>query len=63
MSKLTKLQRELDYLKSSQTKDKIDLENEKSKFIKEIKGLTKDDIFVAPKKMTLCQRILKVMSF
>ena len=44
-------------------KDKIDLDNEKSKFIKEIKSIDKSEIFPTPKKITLWQRILKVLNF
>ena len=63
MSKIARAQRELDYLKSSQKKDKIDLENEKSKFINQIKSIDKSTIFPTPKKITLWQRILKVLNF
>jgi hypothetical protein len=63
MSKITRQQRELDYLKSSQMKDKIDLEHEKSKFLKEIKNVKKEDLFPVVKKLTLWQRIKKVLNF
>jgi hypothetical protein len=44
-------------------KDKIDLEHEKSKFLKEIKNVKKEDLFPVAKKLTLWQRIKKVLNF
>jgi hypothetical protein len=44
-------------------KDKIDLEHEKSKFLKEIKNVKKEDLFPVVKKLTLWQRIKKVLNF
>lgn len=42
-------------------KDSIELENEKQKYVNEIKQLKREDIFPKPKKLTLWQRIKKVL--
>ena len=53
----------MESLKSSLKKDEIDLETEKIKFINEIKGIKKEELFPKPKKMSLGKRIMKVMNF
>lgn len=47
----------LNWLKSERTKDVKELEKEKELFIKQIRGVKKEDIFPAPKKLTLWQKI------
>ncbi len=42
-------------------KDKNELEKEKNDLIKKLKGLSKDDIIPKPEKLTLWQRIKKVL--
>jgi hypothetical protein len=42
-------------------KDNIELENEKKKFLDEIKKFKKEEMFPKPKKLTLWQRIKKVL--
>jgi hypothetical protein len=44
-------------------KDKLELDTEKEKFIKEIKGLNKNDLFLKQKPLTLWQRIKRVLNF
>lgn len=56
-------ERVMESLKSSLKKDEIDLETEKIKFINEIKGIKKEELFPAPKKLSLWKKILKVMNF
>jgi hypothetical protein len=54
--------KQLDWLEKERNKDKNELENEKSKFIQEIKKLKKEEIIPVPlKKLTLWQRIKKVL--
>lgn len=53
---------QLDWLEKEILKDKNELENEKFKLIQEIKKLKKEEILpVVPKKLTLWQRIKKVL--
>jgi len=53
---------QLDWLEKEIQKDKNELDNEKTKFIQEIKKLKKEEILpVVPKKLTLWQRIKKVL--
>jgi hypothetical protein len=44
-------------------KDKLELDTEKEKFIKEITGLNKNDLFLKQKSLTLWQRIKRVLNF
>ena len=50
-------ERLLNWLKSEKLKDSRELENEKKKVIKEIKGLSKEQMFPEPKKLSLWTRI------
>lgn len=53
---------QLDWLQKEIQKDKIELETEKSNFINELKKYKKEDILpVKPKKLTIWQRIKKVL--
>ena len=53
----------LQLFKQSLEKDKIDIEKDKMDFISEIKKYKKEDIIPAPKKITLWQKIRKVLNF
>ena len=60
--KETKMKKTLEWYQNELKKDKVELEAQKNKFIKEISGLSKDDILPKPnKKMTLWKRIIKVI--
>lgn len=56
-------QKLLNSLISSQTKDKDDLEKEKKVTADFFKQLKPEDLFKTPKKLTLWQRIKKVLNF
>ncbi len=57
MSKTTKSQSILRWLESEKLKDSKEVENVKKKYIQEIKGLKKEEIFKEPKKLTLWQKL------
>jgi hypothetical protein len=57
----TKGEQALDWLKSEIEKDKVDLENDKLKLIKSIKSVSKTEIIAPKKKLTLWQKIKKVL--
>lgn len=60
--KKTKLEAEIDWLKSEIEKDKNDLDIEKHNLISEIKKLKKEDILPKkPEKKSLWKRIIKVL--
>jgi hypothetical protein len=44
-------------LESEKLKDTKDIENTKKKYIEEIRGIKKEELFKVPKKLTLWQRI------
>jgi hypothetical protein len=50
--------KQLKWLQSEIEKDKRDIENEKLKFIQQIKKIKKED--VVPKKLSLWKRILRL---
>jgi hypothetical protein len=50
--------KQLQWLQSEIEKDKRDIENEKLKFIQQIKKIKKED--VVPKKLSLWKRILRL---
>jgi hypothetical protein len=57
-----KVSKELEKLNKEKVKDFIELESEKEKFIKEITKYKKEDIIPKPpKKLTLWERIKKVL--
>lgn len=60
---LTKKEQQLEWLKNEIEKDTIDLENEKKKFIEQIKKIKKEEIVQTKKqtKITLWNRIKKVL--
>ena len=57
MSKTDRSQQLLNWLNSEKLKDKRKLDKEKEKIIKEIKGISKEDLFPKPQKLTLWKRI------
>jgi hypothetical protein len=57
MSKTTKNQSILRWFESEKLKDSKEVENVKKKYIQEIKGLKKEEIFKEPKKLTLWQKL------
>ena len=57
----TKGEQALDWLKSEIEKDKMELENDKLKFIETIKTMPKTEIITPKKKLTLWQKIKKVL--
>ena len=60
MSKKDRGQQILGWLNSEKKKDLKELEVNKEKIIKELKGLNKDQLFPKPKKFSVWQRI-KIM--
>jgi hypothetical protein len=61
----TQLENQVDWLKSEIEKDKLELERGKLNLIKQIKKIDRSEILPKPievKKLTLCQRILKVIT-
>lgn len=57
MSNTNRNQSILNWLESEKLKDSKDIENVKRKYIQEIKGLKKEEMFQEPKKLTLWQKI------
>jgi hypothetical protein len=62
MSNTNRNQSILNWLESEKLKDSKDIENIKRKYIQEIKGLKKEEIFQKPKKLTLWQKIKILLS-
>lgn len=57
------MERILNQYKQSLKNDEIELEKSKQMIIEEIKGITKQDLFKEPEKLTLWQKIKKVLNF
>ncbi len=57
MSKTDRSQQMLNWLNSEKLKDQRQLDKEKEKIVKEIKGLKKEDLFPKPVKLSLWKRI------
>ena len=57
------IQKQLESLNSFRNKLNIELDIEKKKTAEFIKNFRKDDLFPKPKKITLWQRIKKVLNF
>jgi hypothetical protein len=57
--------KELELLHKDVVKNKLILDKEKEKFINQIKQINKEDILPKPpepiKKLTLCQKLIKVL--
>lgn len=47
----------LNWLRSEKLKDSREIENEKKKIIRELKGLKKEQMFPKPEKMSLWKKI------
>jgi hypothetical protein len=62
MSNTNRNQSILNWLESEKLKDSKDIENIKRKYIQEIKGLKKEEMFQEPKKLTLWQKIKILLS-
>ena len=58
---LSKEEQAIDWLKSEIEKDKVELENQKKQLINSLKELKKEDIVTPAKKLTLWQKIKKVI--
>jgi len=61
LRKMKNKSQQINWLMKEINKDSIELENEKQKYVNEIKQLKREDIFPKPKKLTLWQRIKKVL--
>ena len=57
MSKTDRSQQLLNWFNSEKLKDQRELDKGKEKIIKEIKGLSKDDLFPNPKKLSIWKKI------
>lgn len=64
MKHTDRMEKLLNWLDSEKTKDRRELDKNKNDFIKEIKKISKEDIFINSKverKLTLWQRIRKTI--
>jgi hypothetical protein len=57
MSKTDRSQQLLNWFSSEKLKDQRELDRQKQKIIKEIKGLKKDELFPKPVKLSVWKRI------
>ena len=57
MSKTDRSQQLLNWFNSEKLKDQRELDREKEKIVKQIKGIKKDDLFPKPVKLSLWKRI------
>lgn len=57
MSKTDRSQQLLNWFNSEKLKDQRELDREKEKIIKQIKGINKEDLFPKPVKLSLWKRI------
>ena len=57
MSKTDRSQQLLNWFNSEKLKDKREVDREKEKIIKQIKGMKKDELFPKPVKLSLWKRI------
>jgi hypothetical protein len=57
MSKTDRSQQLLNWFNSEKLKDKRELDRQKEKIVREIKGLKKDELFPKPIKLSLWKRI------
>lgn len=62
MSKMDRKQSILNWLESEKQKDNREVENTKQKYIREIKSISKEEMFPIPKKLTLWQRIKMILT-
>jgi hypothetical protein len=56
-------QRLVNWYHQSLKMDKIDLEKAKNITIKELTGITKQDIFKEPKKLTIWEKFKRILNF
>ena len=57
-----KLEQQLDWLENQKQNDRLELEREKQQLINQIKKIKKEDLLPKkPKKLTIWQRIMKVL--
>jgi hypothetical protein len=62
MKTTDKYQKILNWLEREKTKDKLQLEKSKMDIVNQLKGVSKEQLFVKPeKKLTLWQRIRKTI--
>ncbi len=57
MSKTDRSQQLLNWFNSEKLKDQRELDREKEKIVKQIKGIRKDELFPKPVKLSLWKRI------
>jgi hypothetical protein len=57
----TKQENQMEWLQNEIKKDNVALNNQKFKFIKQIKGMNKEEILPIQKKITLWERIKTVL--
>jgi hypothetical protein len=57
MSKTDRSQQLLNWFNSEKLKDKRELDRQKEKIVREIKGLKKDELFPKPVKLSLWKKI------
>jgi uncharacterized protein YacL (UPF0231 family) len=57
----TKKENQMEWLQNEIKKDNVLLNNQKFKFIKQIKGMNKEEILPIEKKITLWERIKTVL--
>ena len=57
MSKTDRSQQLLNWFSSEKLKDQRELDREKEKIVKQIKGIRKDELFPKPVKLSLWKRI------
>lgn len=57
MSKTDRSQQLLNWFNSEKLKDQKDLDRQKEKIIREIKGLKKDELFPKPVKLSIWKKI------
>jgi hypothetical protein len=57
----TKEEQAIDWLKNEIEKDKVELESQKRQLIESIKGVGKEEIIKPVEKLTLWQKIKKVL--
>jgi hypothetical protein len=57
----TKEEQAIDWLKNEIEKDKVELESQKRQLIESIKGVDKEEIIKPVEKLTLWQKIKKVL--
>lgn len=57
------LQKGLEWLNKEIKKDELDLERDREEFIQQLKTIKKEDMFPKKQKISIWQRLKKVMGF